>query len=188
VVFALADISGKGLPAALLMSNLHAMVRTLCATGARPDAMAGYLNDALHENLRGERFATLFLGRVDPDSGRLEYVNAGHSAGLLVRVDGDVVELVTGGRLLGPFPDSRFAAKTIDLRPGDLLLVTSDGVTEAESVDEEEFGERRLRDFLRANRGLPPAALAASLMEAVHEFTSPHPPGDDVTVLALRWT
>ncbi len=192
LVVGLGDVAGKGMAAAMLMMNLQATVRAQVETG-RPlaDVMAR-LNRSIHQNVRGERFVTLFLTRIDTASGAMSYVNGGHNPPYVVRASGDLETLAAGGLLLGMFPEAEYEEGTLDLGPGDLVVVYSDGVTEARAPAPpgeeygEEFGEERLIEFLRAGRSLTPEALVEKLIARVREFSGGTQLADDVTVAAIR--
>jgi sigma-B regulation protein RsbU (phosphoserine phosphatase) len=132
------------------------------------------------------RYATVFYGILAP-GGQLTYTNAGHNAPLLVRASG-IERLKTGGTILGAFPDATFEQGIVTLSPGDLIVVFSDGVTEAFAGEWEEFGEERLIECVRNNVTLPPRALLDQVMAAVRAFTGNSPQSDDQTVLVLRYT
>jgi phosphoserine phosphatase RsbU/P len=123
---------------------------------------------------------------IDPASGDLRYVNAGHNPPYLVRMSGETEMLSVGGLLLGMFPEATYESATLKLLPGDVLVLYSDGVTEAMDASNEEFGEERLSAFLNKNRSMDPERLVEALIRAVHEFSKDGKPGDDVTVAVIR--
>ncbi len=183
-----ADVSGKGMSAALLMASVHAALRSQYPIDGQeapdPGAILGRLNHHLHATLEPSRFVTLFLVRVF-DDGRVLYGNAGHNPAALVR--GDHVEwLQEGGLLLGPFAGARFASTELCVCAGDLLCLYSDGVTEAEGVHGEHFGDERLAAVLRAGSNLDAAALQASVVAALRDWQGEREPSDDITLVALR--
>jgi sigma-B regulation protein RsbU (phosphoserine phosphatase) len=181
------DVSGKGIPAALMVSTLHSALRLLLdQTGIGPPLLEK-LNKHILESSMPNKFITMFLAELDPDNGQLLYVNAGHNPALLLRVGGQMEELGSSGVPLGLLPGSRYQAREVTIGPGDLLCIYSDGITEAESVVEEEFGTDRLGDVLRDHRSDPALqAVLDSIHESVEEFTRGQPQGDDQTLLALR--
>ncbi len=181
----LGDVMGKGMPAALLMTNLNASVRAHVESEPRLPIVMGRLNRSIHHVVRGERFITLVLIAIDPETHELRYVNAGHNPPYLVRASGDVETLSVGGLLLGMFPEAGYESATVRMSPGDVLVLYSDGVTEARDDGGEEFGEERLAAFLREGRSLDPASLTESLIRRVYEFSNGKP-GDDVTVAVIR--
>ena len=183
---ALGDISGKGMSAALLMSNLHAMVHSLSSSGLSLSEMAARINETVHVTMHGEQMITLFLARLILGSGRLEYLNAGHTPALRREAGGEIYELPSGAPCLGPFPDSEYRSVNTIMAPGDLLLVASDGIEEAENAAEEQFGEERIMRFLHAAAELSPAEIVDGLIAAAIAFGEPERPRDDITVIALR--
>ena len=184
--FVLGDVSGKGLPAALLTALLQGIFATEAGLGRSPaDAMERANNTLMRKALQA-RYATVFYGILAP-GGQLTYTNAGHNAPLLVR-DSGIERLKTGGTILGAFPDATFEQGIVTLSPGDLVVVFSDGVTEAFAGEWEEFGEERLIECVRNNAALAPRALLDQVMAAVRAFTGDSPQSDDQTVLVLRYT
>lgn len=181
------DVSGKGIPAALMVSTLHSALRLLLdQTGIGP-LLLEKLNKHILESSMPNKFITMFLAELDPDNGQLLYANAGHNPALLLRADGQVEELGSSGVPLGLLPGSRYLAREVTIERGDLLCIYSDGITEAESIVEEEFGTDRLGDSLRAHRGDPALqAVLDTIRESVEEFSRGQPQGDDQTLLVLR--
>ena len=186
LVVGLGDVAGKGMPAALLMTHLAASVRAQVETERPLVEVMTRLNRTIHQNVRGERFITLVLAEVDTVSGSVTYVNGGHNPPYLLRASGSFETLTEGGLLLGIMPDAKYVAGTFHLDPGDLLVLYSDGVTEARSVTGEEFGEDRLMEFLREKRSMRPEEIVEALIQRVREFTIPVKPQDDVTVVVMR--
>jgi sigma-B regulation protein RsbU (phosphoserine phosphatase) len=184
--FVLADVSGKGVPAALLMANLQASFRSQ-PPGAllRPaDALAA-VNRLFFQSTSAERFATLFFGVYNGSTRRLRYVNCGHNPPLLLRSTGEVEHLGATATMLGAFAQWNCAEAETELRFGDYLVVYSDGVTEAGTGGGDEFGEARLLDAMRANQWKGAAVMVQAVVDAVAAF-SHGAREDDVTVLALR--
>src|SRR5206468_10426519 len=143
--FVLGDVSGKGVPAALLMANLQACFRSQTAAALQePGALLKTVNTHFFESTAAERFATLFFGLYDDLTRKLRYVNCGHVAPLLMRPWGEVEKLDPTATMLGAFRQWRCTESEITLHPGDALLIYSDGVTEAGIDAVEEFGEERL--------------------------------------------
>ncbi|HYU33339.1 MAG TPA: SpoIIE family protein phosphatase [Thermoanaerobaculia bacterium] len=181
------DVSGKGIPAALMVSTLHSALRLLLdQTGIGPPLLEK-LNKHILESSMPNKFITMFVAELDPESGNLLYVNAGHNPGLLLHQDGRIEELGSGGVPLGLFPGSRYQAREATVGPGDLLCLYSDGITEAESVDDEELGTERLCDVLRSHCEEPALqAVLDAVRVSVEEFSRGRPQGDDQTLLLLR--
>ena len=182
----LGDVAGKGMPAALLMTNLHASVRAHVESEPRLPIVMARLNRSIHQAVRGERFITLVLVAIDTATGEIRYVNAGHNPPYLIRSSGEIEKLSVGGLLLGMFPEAGYESAGLRMEPGDVLLLYSDGVTEAHDDGMDEFGEERLAAFLSENRELDPEKLTEALIRRVHEFSSQGKPGDDVTVAVIR--
>ncbi|MFH1279124.1 MAG: SpoIIE family protein phosphatase [Candidatus Eisenbacteria bacterium] len=186
IVFALGDVSGKGMSAALLMATLHANVRAFLETRLDLGDVVLRLNRFIHQSTRGERFATLFLAKIDRETGVIRYVNAGHNYPLLLRPDGAVTPLSEGGLMVGAFPGIEYGVAEAVMERGSTLLVYSDGVCEAFNDKEEEFGDERVVEYLKAHAGREPEELVEALMDAVMDFVKPEAAGDDVTVVAVR--
>jgi len=182
----LADVSGKGVPAALLMAHLQATVRSQLGHGSDDlAALLARVNGLFHAATSTERYATAFLGVYDDSSRRLRYVNCGHNPPFVLRADGSTRSLPPGATVLGLMEDWSGREETLVLGPGDTLLVYSDGVTEACRSDGEEFGEARLVELLRRLRNRPLLALPAALLAAVDEFGGIEAE-DDRTVVVAR--
>jgi phosphoserine phosphatase RsbU/P len=162
------DVVGKGLPAALLMSNLQAAVRALAPDVLSPEGLAARVNSLMLANTGAQKFITLFYGLLD--GYRLTYTNAGHNPPMLVRADGTYSRLETGGVVLGVLPDWSYSQAQVALAPGDRLLAFSDGITEAENPAGAQFGDERLLDLLLRNRGLSATRLRRKIMRAVADF------------------
>src|SRR5688500_3831249 len=165
----IADISGKGLPAALLMSNLQAAVRAFAQETAPPSVVCGSVNRLLCRNMASGRFATFCYARVEPDAGRIVYSNAGHNPPLVVRAGNRTSPLSEGGMVLGIFPENVYAQAEIALGSGDRLVFYTDGITEARSPDGEEFGEERLAQAAVEMRGHSTESLKDALLSRVNE-------------------
>lgn len=186
VGLAIGDVAGKGMPAALLMSSLQAKVQAIAETFPDPAALVARLNRSVAATCPDNRFVTFFYSRLNPRSGELAYCNAGHNPPLLARADGTVVRLEGGGPVLGILPGVAYRERSCVMEAGDMLLLYSDGVTEAQSPDGEEFGEERLEGIVRASRGDSAETLLAIVQEAVQSWAAGQPPADDITLLAAR--
>jgi sigma-B regulation protein RsbU (phosphoserine phosphatase) len=179
-----ADVAGKGIPAALLMSNLQAAVRGLACPSLAPDLLCNGLNSLVWKNTHTDRFITLFYAQLDVATRRLRYVNAGHNPPMVMHADGSHERLQEGGGVLGVFEEQSFGLGVVDLAPGDRLVLFTDGVTEASNSEGEEFGDWRLVSLLEEKRGLPAAALREKIAAAISEFSGGHLT-DDATLLVL---
>jgi sigma-B regulation protein RsbU (phosphoserine phosphatase) len=165
-----ADIAGKGLPAALLMSNLQAAVRAFAQDTASPASICASVNRLLCRNMAAGRFATFCYARIDAAARRLTYANAGHNPPLLIRPNGAVEPLATGGMVLGVFPETGYEHAEVTLEPGDRLVFYTDGITECRNADGEEYGEERLRACALAVRDRSADAIRAALLDDVNRF------------------
>lgn len=186
LALALGDVTGKGMPAALMVSTLHSALQLLRdRTGLGPELLAR-LNRHIFDSSASNKFITLIVAELEATTGRLAYVNAGHNPGLLLRAGGAVERLDAGGLPLGLLADCVYEGREVALGPGDVVCLYSDGITECASPAEEEFGEDRLIDFLAARREAPLDELIAGLDVATREFSHNQPQGDDQTVILLR--
>jgi phosphoserine phosphatase RsbU/P len=180
----IADVSGKGLPAALLMCNVQAAVKAFVSEQLPPQELSRKLNRVIHSNTASERFITFFYCVVDTRARKLFYANAGHCPPIVVRRDGTTVRLEEGGALLGPFPDWDYEQGQVELRSGDRILLFTDGVTEALDSQGADFGEDRLIELLRENRESSAAEVQERLIGALSEFSGGSF-NDDVTSIVL---
>ncbi len=184
LAFAVADISGKGISAALLMSNVHAVLRTLAEAGHSPAEVCSQLNRHLCRVTDDSRFATFFYAEWNPANQTLTYVNAGHTTPVLwgswrgQRLD-------EGGVPLGLFPDFQFQVGRVQLLLGDLIAVYSDGITEAGTQRGEQFGEARLETLVKACAQKPLGEIQARVLAEVRKWSGEEPE-DDVTLLLVR--
>jgi len=185
--FVLADVSGKGIAAALLMANLQGCFRSHAAIALdSPRSLLCAVNRLFFDSTPPEQFATLFFGQYDEGTRRLRYVNCGHPAPIVLAGGGSGIEkLGTTATVLGAFREWDCEERSVQLAPGDTLVAYSDGVTEAASDSGDEFGEERLVRVLRGRQGQPAALLVDGVLGAVAAFSS-GPRSDDVTVMALR--
>jgi serine phosphatase RsbU (regulator of sigma subunit) len=186
VGFVLGDVSGKGVPAALLMANLQACFRSQEPHALlQPAHVLDTVNRHFFDSTAAERFATLFLGIYDDRTRGLRYVNCGHLPPLLLRASGEMETLDPTATMIGAFRHWNCTEGQVSLAPGDTLLIYSDGVTEAEAPSGEEFGDERLVRCLRDSRGQSASSLVHCIVERVTEF-SHGSRYDDVTVVALK--
>jgi sigma-B regulation protein RsbU (phosphoserine phosphatase) len=181
----IADVAGKGMPAALLMSNLQAAVRAFAQDAARPASLAASVNRLLCRHMVSGRFVTFCFAWIDPAAGVVTYVNAGHNPPLLVRANGTVATLSEGGMVLGVFPDATFNQADVPFAPGDRLLFYTDGISEARNPAGEEFGEERIAQAATAARECAAAEMNDRLAHALHEFTG-GTFDDDATMIVVR--
>jgi serine phosphatase RsbU (regulator of sigma subunit) len=181
------DVSGKGMAAALMMSSLQARVHMLIETRPNPAEAVTVLNRNIAPRCPLGKFITFFYCLLEPSTGKIRYSNAGHNYPLLIRANGAVQQLRGNGMVLGIREGSEYHILDERLGHGDMLVLYSDGVTEARRpVDEEEFGDQRLAKFLSAQQGNPPAAIIDSLVEHVREWTGQQSFADDFTAVLVR--
>jgi serine phosphatase RsbU (regulator of sigma subunit) len=182
-----ADVSGKGVPAAMVMSNVQACIHIQALrSGVELDECLAILNNLICEGTDPAVSVTAFMALLSPRGRRVAYVNAGHPPAILIRKGGDVEKLEKGGLVAGFIPDTAYETGEAKLEAGDLILMYSDGVTEAESPAGEEFGEEKLIETLAAARALPMQEIAKSVIKAVREHSQLDVQADDMTLLVLR--
>ena len=182
----LGDIAGKGIAAALLMANLQANLRRQCATAVeQPEQLLRSVNRQFYENTAENAYATLFYSEFDDRTCRLRYANCGHLPGLLVSSDGTVTRLSSTAGVLGLFADWPCRTEELQLCPGDLFAIYTDGITEALNQRDEEFGEERLLDVLRRARDLSPNQIVTTVFDEVRRFSGGQQ-RDDVTLIVAR--
>ena len=190
---AVADVSGKGIPAALLMANLQASLRAQDLKPERLAAVASRLNGLLVQNTDERMFVTFFCGILDRMTASFAYTNAGHNPPMLVKANGKLLRLEEGGMLLGFLADQPYVQSSVSLESGDVLVLFTDGITEAvnpeaDSRETKYFGEEKLVEVLRANAGRPAADIQASVLAAVSAHAHQAPPGDDMTLVVIKRT
>ncbi len=187
LLLAIADVSGKGVPAALLSSMLQASLRTQAAVGSSPAAMTRIINALACQRAATAQFATCFLAVVDEPTLTLRYTNAGHNFPVLLRADGSRELLETGGLVVGMMEGLPYEEGAVQLATGDRLLLYTDGVSEAANASGEMFGEDRLYALLDDLPGsLPAEGIVHRVLEGVSAFLGGTEAGDDITVMALR--
>jgi len=182
----LGDIAGKGIAAALLMANLQANLRSQCATAVdQPEQLLRSVNRLFYENTAENAYATLFYSEFDDRTGRLRYANCGHLPGLVVQSDGTVTRLSSTASVLGLFADWPCRTAELQLKPGDLFAIYTDGITEAFNQRDEEFGEERLLDVITRARDLSPSHIVTTVFDEVRRFSGDRQ-RDDVTLIVAR--
>ena len=184
VGLSIADVVGKGIPAALLMSNLQAAVRAFATNTTEPAELCQQVNRILCGHIAEGRFISFFYCIVDSDESTLTYANAGHYPPILIRADGSVERLGTGGAVLGVFPDGAYEQGRVALRGGDRIVLYTDGITDVCNASDEEFGDGRLVDLAVANRGCSAPALQARLANAVDAYSDGRFQ-DDATLIVM---
>lgn len=182
------DIAGKGMAAALLMANLQANLRILCAIAVdRPRSLLRAVNQAFHRNTHENVYATLFFAEFDDGARTLRYANCGHLPALLLHADETLERLESTATVLGLFPEWDCAAGERTLSPGDLLAVYTDGITESFNAADEDFGEQRLADALRRHRHLPAKGILEAVVDQVLRFSAEEQ-RDDITLTVAKCT
>ena len=178
------DVTGKGLPASLLMANVQATVRSQFYNITSPGECIRNANTLLYESTGSDRFVTLFYGVVDVEKSTLSFCNGGHDNPYLVSGRG-LRRLSTGGPVLGFVPFCRYEEETVALNPGERVVITSDGISEAMNQNEEEFGEKRLEAVIMDNPGLSSQELIGAILAAVREHTGNTAQSDDMTLAVI---
>jgi sigma-B regulation protein RsbU (phosphoserine phosphatase) len=185
----IADASGKGLQAALIVTQIQAMLRTEIAGKHNIATMIGNINRNVTTLTSSEKFATLFYGEYNPKTRELKYSNAGHNYPVLVRSDGSHELLSKGGMVIGAFGSASYEQDAVVLNKDDLLFLYTDGLSEAQKDDRpnyEEYGEQRIIDFVSNNRMLSSSDLVDGILEDVKKFDPTDPPRDDTTIIVLK--
>lgn len=187
-----ADVSGKGLPASLLMSNMQATLRALLGRIPSLTELASHTNALLYATTPSNKYVTAILVEIDPVTGRCRFVNAGHTDCLLLRASGEAEWLKSTGTPLGLMPPDILALTTpyeereFEVQPGDLIALFSDGVTEAQNESDEEYGEARVADFMRRIRGESAQVMVDLVFDEIDRFAGAAPQFDDITLLILK--
>jgi sigma-B regulation protein RsbU (phosphoserine phosphatase) len=186
VTFCLGDICGKGLAAGMWITHLVGLIGTRTAVCSSPETIVTGVNRDLCRVTSAAPLATLFLGRLDPVNGRLDYCSAGHPPAMLLRANGELELLSEGGPLLGVIPNAPFVKGSVELKSDDLLLVCSDGILESANKDDEEFGSARLEAQLRGAKAECADAVLFSVLGAVQDFAATRSLVDDMSVVVVR--
>ena len=180
------DVSGKGLPASLLMANLQATLRGQTLVSSLAKECVRRSNKLLFQTTSPEKFVTLFYGILDPRKHAFSFCNAGHNYPLLFSSTQETRRLETGGTVLGIMEDFPYAEEVVSLNVGDILVIYSDGITEAVNGAGELFGEERLINVVSEHRGIPAAKLVERIILAVKTFAGSTPQADDITLIVIK--
>jgi putative ABC transport system permease protein len=193
---ALADVSGKGVPAALIMSVVQASLRIISSGGdVAPPRLVALINQFVYQSTPASKYATFFYAQLDDRRRELRYVNAGHNAPYLLRAGRrstagsappEIEELSAGGTVVGMFPEMEYEEATVELCPGDILLAFTDGVPEAHNPEDEEFGEERLQQLLRQTAHLPANEISARLSDEMKDWVRDAEQYDDLTFIVMK--
>lgn len=186
ISLSIADVSGKGVPASLLMANLQAFLKSVCKQNLPIDTASNLINDLVAENTSDGRFITFFWGTLNPEQKEFTYVNAGHNPPLLVR-DNTIRYLDKGGIILGVMKTMMpYTYEKVQLQTGDMVVMFTDGVTEAKNPDDEDYDDERLEQFVLAHQHLNPSELIHELLHDMQEFVQGQSQSDDITILVLK--
>ena len=181
-----ADASGKGMPAALLVSQLQATLRSEVRFKQSLPEMIANANYLVATSTSPEKFVTLFYGEFDRKNLQFCYCNAGHNYPFVIRKDGKIEYFREGGLLVGAFQSARYECDTFQLAPGDVVFFYTDGLNEAHDSGDEEYGEERLLEFVKSNRHLPPQELTETVISEVRNFAAGEANEDDMTIVVLK--
>ena len=183
---AIADVVGKGVPAALLMANLQAFLKVICKQGMKLDEATGLINDLVSENITDGKFITFFWALLNDEKKSIHYVNAGHNPPLLIR-KGNIIKLEKGGIILGVMKTLQpYISETVELKKDDVIVMFTDGISEAKSVNDEEFSDERLEKFVLGITDKSAAEIMAAIKNEVQKFTYGAVQSDDITLMIVK--
>ncbi len=183
---AIGDVSGKGVPAALLMANLQAFLMIICRQGVQLEEATALINDLVSENTSDGRFITFFWSIFENESRRLNYVNAGHNPPLLLR-NGEIQKLDKGGIILGVMKTfTPYVSNTIQLKKDDIIILFTDGITEAKNINDEEFSDERLENLTANAAGLSANEIVDKIKSEVQLFAHGAAQSDDMTLVVIK--
>jgi sigma-B regulation protein RsbU (phosphoserine phosphatase) len=184
----MADVSGKGVPAALFMAVSRTIIRATGIQELPSDECMTIANELLSKESLDSMFVTVFYGILDVETGLVNYTNAGHNPPMLVHADGNVEELpYSENFIVGVFDDFKYKQAQLQLKPGDILFTFTDGVTEAFNTTKEQFGEVRLMDHLKDLAAMSSEEVTKHIYEAVKEHAGDEPQSDDITMLTIKY-
>ena len=186
LAFCLGDITGKGLPAAMLMSNLQATLRGQIFNNVKPCECISNANQLLYRSTESNKFATLFYGVLDFENDIVTFCNAGHDKPIITNKSGETNNIDSSGLLMGAFSDYPYNEDILKLESGDLFLIYSDGITEAMNEDEEEFTLDKLNEFITENRNLPADKIQDRIIDTVKIHAGKAEQSDDITLLIIK--
>jgi sigma-B regulation protein RsbU (phosphoserine phosphatase) len=187
VAFAMADVAGKGVPAALVMVMIRSSMRTMVKTDSEPKQVATAINRALHGEVSEERYATLFYCMFDIHTGLLSYSNGGHAPMLVYRGMTDSFELLdTDGLPVGIAPETVYGQDETVLNSGDIAVLYTDGISEAMNLKHEEYSLARVKEDVRRFKDLSASEIAGRILQNISEFAGDEPQHDDETILVLK--
>jgi sigma-B regulation protein RsbU (phosphoserine phosphatase) len=186
LAFCIGDISGKGMPAALLMSNLQAMVHSQITEFDSPAAALERFNHLIFQSTPPEKYVTFFLGIIDLTNNELRFSNAGHHYPILITSDGKITQLEINGIVLGILESQHFEERTIQLNQGNLIVLYTDGVTEATNQNDEEFGIERLMNTIINIKDKPSEEIISGTLATIKSFIDTAPQADDITLVIIK--
>lgn len=187
ILFVVADVAGKSIPAAMLMATFQASLRTLSTSGLPLAELAAGVNHySCSNSMGGVRFTTAFFAELDPQTGEIVYINAGHNVPILRKKAGTIERLEAGGLPVGIFAETSYQTATTQLDAGDYLVIFTDGIVEAVNSRNEEYDESALLALVNRNSALSPAELLRSLLASLDQFVGNTPQHDDMTCLLLK--
>jgi phosphoserine phosphatase RsbU/P len=182
----LGDISGKGMPAALLMANIQGVLRSQTMMNNNIEDSIHFVNNSMCENSESEKFATVFYAKFNSATNQFSFISAGHNNLIHITKESEVKNYNSDDIPLGIYMDQKFNEKSIDVSPDDLLIVFSDGITEAKNIRDELYGEQNLVEIIKNNKDLPPQKIIAKVFTSVSGFTKNEPQYDDQTILIIK--
>ena len=183
---AIADVVGKGVPAALLMANLQAFLKVICKQGMKLDDATSLINDLVSENITDGKFITFFWGLLNDEKVSIHYVNAGHNPPLLIR-KGKIIKLEKGGIILGVMKTLRpYISETVELKKDDVIIMFTDGISEAKNINDDEFSDERLEKFVVGITDKPASEILAAIRNEVQKFTYGAVQSDDITLMIVK--
>jgi sigma-B regulation protein RsbU (phosphoserine phosphatase) len=182
----IADVSGKGAGAALLMANLQASIHALAGSDMPVGKMVSRINNLIYQNTALDKFITFFYAQLDIKNNTFTYCNAGHNPPYIIGSNRKVLELMTGGIILGMMANIEFETETLRLKAGDLIVMFTDGITEAMNEKEEEFGEKRLLSFVKDSPDKSAQDLIEGILSEVDSFSGALPQADDITMVIVK--
>lgn len=188
IVICLGDISGKGMPAALLMANLQATLRGQALFTSSAGECLTRANKLLYHSTDRQNYATLFYGILDSSNDTFRFSNAGHNPPILMNSDKKVISLTKGGTVLGFMEDFQFEEDSVNLKKGDTIIIYSDGINEAFNIDDEEYGEENLLSIIKDSLTLDAEKIIENVFESVRSHVQDAPQSDDITIVVIKKT
>jgi serine phosphatase RsbU (regulator of sigma subunit) len=186
LVVAIADVAGKGVPAALLMANLQANFRLMAGEQGESNHLVNRLNTIIYENTTRDKFITFFYCTIDPNSSKLVYCNAGHNYPMVIRANGEMETLRTGGLILGAISKFEYESGSVDFQIGDCCVLFTDGIIEAMDKDGEEFSEERVLEIINTNGDISATKMTDKILQGVQQHLGGQEQQDDITLIVVK--